>query len=85
MKFIKTKIIAPSNPSTFKMTEEQWDKTCKKDGLTGEEIMEAVRRNGVESWWPDEIYVSSIVINKVNKVKKVKKVKKIKKVKKVKK
>jgi hypothetical protein len=75
MKFIKTKIIEASNPSTFKMTDNQWDKTCKKDGLTGEEIMEAVRRNGVESWWPDEIYVTSSVINKVKKVKKTKRTK----------
>ena len=72
MKFIKTKIIVPSHPSTFKMTEGQWDKTCKKDGLTGEEIMEAVRRNGVESWWPDDIYVSN-VIKKVKKIKRTKK------------
>ena len=73
MKFIKTKIIASSNPSTFKMTDKQWDKTCKKDAITSEEIMEAVRRNGVESWWPEDIYVSSTAIKKIKKTRKVKK------------
>ena len=64
---MKTKILAPSDPSTFKMTDEQWKEVCKKKEITSVEFMEAVRRNGVDHCWADDIYVSRVVEVKVDK------------------
>ena len=52
-------IIGPSDPSTFKCTEEEWAEICKKDALTFEELQEASKRNGYWHIWSPDIYISS--------------------------
>jgi len=55
-------IIAPSDPSTYKYTDNEWVdiyKRGEKDGFTAEEIMESSRRNGCWSFFTPDIYVSN--------------------------
>ena len=61
---VGTRLLAPSDPSTYKFTDEEWKEVCKKDGFTAEEIMESSRRNGVWSLWSKDIYVSSAMDKK---------------------
>jgi len=57
-------IMSPSDPSTYKYTDEEWNKICKKDGetegFTLDEIRESIRRNGIMSLY-SPLYVSSLM------------------------
>ena len=52
-------VIAPSDPSTYQYTDEEWAEICKQDGFTAEEITESTRRNGFWHMFTTDIYVSS--------------------------
>jgi len=61
MESIRTTTIGPSDPSTFKYTDEEWAEVCKKDAFTAEEIAESTRRNGIGHIFSTDIHVSNAI------------------------
>jgi len=58
------KILGPSDPSTYRYTDDEWAEICKKDGetegFTLDEMREAIRRNGIARIY-SPLYVSSLI------------------------
>jgi len=59
-----TRILNPSESSTYRYTDDEWVEICKKDSFTADEIMESTRRNGAYHYFSPEIHISRIECGK---------------------